>query len=400
LIAAMAGPRIYLDHLATTPLLPTARAAMQPFLTAQFGSAGSIHQWGLAARAAVDCARAQVAALVNAESPDNILFTSSGTESVNHAIKGLAWQPRRRGSHIVCSAIEHPSVLGAIEFLKRDGITCTQVPVDGEGKIAPERVRQAITEETFLLAIHAANYDLGTVQPVAELAAMAHTAGATFLVEANYAGGWLPLDVQALGIDLLTLAPHRFYGPKGVGVLYRNRRARLAPLIHGGSQESGLRAGAENVAGIVGAGVAAEVAAREMEARCRPTGEMQQRLWSALARTIPRVSLHGPAPGAGRLVTHLNIAPAGTEGEGLMLMCDAQGIAIGSGTACLLKSLKSSPALAAIGVTPELARAAVLISPGQDTTSAEVDHFVEVFAKQVHRLREMSPGWEAAVSER
>lgn len=392
----MAGPRIYLDHLATTPLLPAARAAMHPFGDGQFGSSGSIHQWGLAARDAVERARAQLAAFVNAESPENILFTSSGTESVNHAIKGLAWHPRRRGSHVVCSAIEHPSVLGTIEFLKRDGLTCTRVPVEGTGKIDPERVRQAITEKTFLLAVHAANYDLGTVQPVDELAALAHAAGASFLVEANYAGGWLPLDVQALGIDLLTLAPHRFYGPKGVGVLYRNRRTRLAPLIHGGSQESGLRAGAENVAGIVGAGVAAEVAGRELAACCRHTGEMQQRLWSAIERTIPQVSLHGPAPGAGRLVTHLNLAPAGTEGEGLMLMCDAQGIAIGSGTACLLKSLKSSPVLEAVGVPPDLARAAVLVSPGKDTTAEEVARFTEVFAKQVRRLREMSPGWEAA----
>jgi cysteine desulfurase len=400
LIAAMAGPRIYLDHLATTPLLPAAREAMLPFLAGQFGSASSIHQWGLAARDAVAGARAQCAACINAESPEDILFTSSGTESVNHAIKGLAWHPRRRGSHVVCSAIEHPSVLGAIEFLKRDGVTCTRVPVEGTGRIDPERVREAITDETFLVAVHAANHDLGTLQPVAELAAMAHAAGATFLVEANYAGGWLPVDVQALGIDLLTLAPHRFYGPKGVGVLYRNRRTRLAPLIHGGSQESGLRAGAENVAGIVGAGVAAEVAGRELAARSRHTGEMQQRLWSAIERAIPQVSLHGPAPGTGRLVTHLNLAPAGTEGEGLMLMCDAQGIAIGSGTACLLKSLKSSPALAAIGVSPELARAAVLISPGQDTTAEEVDHFAEVFTKQVQRLREMSPGWEAAGESR
>lgn len=392
----MAGPRIYLDHLTTTPLLPAARAAMRPFLEGQFGSVSSIHQWGLAAREAVDRARAQVAAFVNAESPDNILFTSSGTESVNQAIKGLAWHPRRRSGHVVCSAIEHPSVLGAIDFLKRDGLTCTRVPVDGTGRIDPDRVRQAITEETFLLAAHAANHDLGTVQPVAELAAVAHATGATFLVEANYAGGWLPLDVQTLGIDLLTLAPHRFYGPKGVGVLYRNRRTRLAPLIHGGSQESGLRAGAENVAGIVGAGVAAEVAARELETRHRHTGEMQERLWSAMRRTIPQVNLHGPTPGAGRLVTHLSVAPAGTEGEGLMLMCDAQGIAIGSGTACLLKSLKSSPVLAAIGVPPELARAAVLISPGKDTTVAEVDRFVEVFARQVHRLREMSPDWGPA----
>ncbi|HAV60955.1 MAG TPA: cysteine desulfurase NifS, partial [Verrucomicrobiales bacterium] len=259
----MAGDAIYLDHLATTPLLPEAREAMLPFLGERFGQPGSIHQQGLAARDALARAREQFSVLVNAESPESILFTSSGTEAVNHAIKGLAWHSRRRGSHIVCSAIEHPAVLASIEFLKRDGITCTRVPVDGEGFIDPGAVRRAITDETFLIATHAANYDAGTIQPVRELGAVAADAGVTFLVEANYTGGWLPLNVQELGIDLLTLSPHRFYGPKGVGVLYRNRRVRLAPLIHGGTQEAGLRAGIENVAAIVGAGVAAEQAGRD-----------------------------------------------------------------------------------------------------------------------------------------
>lgn len=394
----MAGPRIYLDHLATTPLLPAAREAMRPFLDEQFGSLGSIHQWGLTARDAVDKARAQCGALIHAESVENLIFTSSGTEAVNLAIKGLAWHPRRKGSHIVCSAIEHPAVLGAIEFLKRDGINCTRVPVERDGKLDPEKVRAAMTTETFLIATHAANYDIGTIQPLAELGRVANEAGVTFLVEANYAGGWLPLDVQALGIDLLTLAPHRFYGPNGVGVLYRNRRTRLAPLIHGGVQEGGLRAGAENVPAIVGAGVAAEAATREIKGRSSHVAGMQRRLWSGVQQAIPSIQLNGPGPGADRLVTNLNLSPAGTEGEGLMLMCDAQGIAIGSGTACTLKSLNSSPVLEAIGISAELAKAAVLISPGNDTTTAEVDRFVAVFAKAVQRLREMSPGWEATPS--
>lgn len=394
----MAGSRIYLDHLSTTPLLPAAREAMLPFLGEQFGNAGTIHQYGLAARDAISRSREQFAAFSNAESPENIVFTSSGTEAVNLAIKGLAWHPRRKGGHIVCSAIEHPAVLGAIEFLKRDGITCTRVPVDGAGRLDPERVRAAMTEETFLLATHAANYDIGTIQPLAELGRIANEAGATFLVEANYAGGWLPLDVQELGIDLLTLAPHRFYGPKGVGALYRNRRTRLAPLIHGGVQEGGLRAGTENVPAIVGAGVAADAAAHELEQRRSYVAGMQRRIWSGIQHSDPHVQLNGDEPGAGRLVTNLNLSPAGTEGEGLMLMCDAQGIAIGSGTACTLKTLRASPVLEAIGVSMELAKAAVLISPGKDTMADEVDRFVTVFAKAVPRLREMSPEWEPTPS--
>lgn len=390
----MAGPRIYLDHLATTPLLPAAREAMLPFLGEQFGSAGSIHQLGLAARDALNKSREQFAAMINAESSENILFTSSGTEAVNLAIKGLAWHPRRKRSRVVCSTIEHPAVLGAIEFLKREGISVTHVTVDSTGKIDLEKCRKAVTDDTFLVATHAANYDIGTVQPLQELGAIAAEAGATFLVEANYAGGWLPLDVQALGIDLLTLAPHRFYGPKGVGVLYRNRHVRLAPLIHGGLQEGGLRAGAENIAAIAGAGTAADAAKEDLDERMLHVATMQKRLWSGIQNEIPHVQLNGPPIGSARLVTNLNVSPLCTEGEGLMLMCDAQGIAIGSGTACTLKALKSSPVLDAIGVSADLARAAVLVSPGKDTTDGDVDHFVKVFAKMVQRFREMSPAWE------
>lgn len=390
----MAGPRLYLDHLATTPLLAEAREAMLPFLGEQFGSAGSIHQLGLAARDALNKSREQFAAMINAESPENIVFTSSGTEAINLAIKGLAWHPRRKRSHMVCSAIEHPAVLGSIEFLKRDGIAGTQVTVDSTGKIDLGRVRKAVTGDTFLVATHAANYDIGTVQPLKELGAIAADAGAAFLVEANYAGGWLPLDVQALGIDLLALAPHRFYGPKGVGILYRNRRTRLSPLLHGGIQEGGLRAGAENVAAIVGAGVAAEVATRERTIRIQHVSAMQERLWTTIEKQIPHVQLNGPAIRPERLVTNLNVSAACTEGEGLMLMCDAQGIAIGSGTACTLKALKASPVLDAIGVATDVAQAAVLISPGKDTTANEVDRFVAVFAQMVQRLRDMSPGWD------
>lgn len=392
-IGAMAAT-VYLDHLATTPLLPAAREAMMPFLAGRFGQAGSIHQRGLEAREAVARAREQVAAFVNAASPEDILFTASGTEALNLAIKGLAWHPRRRGAHIVCSAIEHPAVLGAIEFLRREGITCTRVPVDGEGRIDPDNVRAALTDETFLVAVHAANYDVGTIQPVAAIGELAAARGIPLLVEANYAGGWMPLDVQALGADLLTLAPHRFYGPKGVGVLFRNRRARLAPLVHGGTQEGGLRAGIENVPGIVGAGVAAEVAAQELPARIIHTRTLCERLWALLTFGVPRIELNGPPSGTSRLPHHLNVSAAGTEGEGLMLMCDAQGTAIASGTACLLRNLKASPVLAAMGRPVAAAQAAVLISPGKDTTTAEMERFAELFTRMVERLRAMSPDWQ------
>lgn len=390
----MAGAVVYLDHLATTPLLPEARDAMLPFLGEQFGQAGSIHQHGLVARDAVLRAREQVAGMLNASAPEDIIFTASGTEAINLAIKGLAWHPRRKGGHIVCSAIEHPALLGAIEFLRRDGIKCSRVPVDREGRVDPEVVREAITEDTFLIATQAANYDVGTLQPLAAIGALAAERGLPFLVDANHGGGWMGLDVTAIGADLLTLAPHRFYGPKGVGVLCRSRRARLAPLLHGGVQEGGLRAGVENVAGIVGAGVAAAAAARELASRQSHTRQLVQSLWDRLSGTIPRLQLHGPVPGPARLAHHLNVSAAATEGEGLMLMCDTQGFAIGSGTACLLKNLKSSPVLDAMKVAASDAKGAVLISPGKDTTAAEVERFAEVFARMVERLRAMSPEWE------
>lgn len=390
----MSESRVYLDHISATPVLPEVREAMMPYFSEQFGNPSSIHKHGIAARDALGKAREQVASFISANRPENIIFTSSGTESINLAVTGMATHAKRNGNHIVCTATAHPAVIETIEFLKNDGITCTKVPVDAAGKVDPARVKEAMTKETFLLITHAANYDIGTIQPLLQLGEIAANHDASFMVEANYGGGWLPLEVEVYGIDLLTLSPHRFYGPKGVGVLYRNPRSRLAPLLHGGSQEDGFRPGTENLPGIVGAGVAAEIAKAEMGNWVEHVGKLQSRLWDKLKKTVPLIKLNGAEPGPQRLVTNLNVSAEFTEGEGLMLMADTKGFSIGSGTACVFRNLKLSPVLDAMGVTPELAKAAVMISPGKDTTVEEVDRFAALFPELVDKLRKMSPNWD------
>jgi cysteine desulfurase len=385
---------VYLDHQSATPMLAEVVEAMKPFFTEAFGNPSSLHQHGLRARDAMDEARGQIARFINAESAEDIIFTSDGTESANLAVKGTAWANRRKGNHIVLSGIEHPSVLNSVAFLDKHDFTSARVEVDAEGEIDPAKVRAAITDKTILVAVHHVNHDIGTVQPVREIAEAAHDAAVPLYVDADASAGWLPIDVKALGADLLSFSPHRFYGPKGVGVLYRNRRARVEGILHGGDREGGRRAGIENVAGIVGAGVAAEIAQRDMSRRAAHCARLQKRLWNGLLARVARIKLNGPEPGPGRSPVSLNISVEGTEGEGQLLLCDTRGIAIASGTGCLSKSLKASHVLEAIGLDPELARAAVIFSLGKDNSDEDIDYVLEVFPKIISRLRAMSPSWE------
>ena len=385
---------VYLDHQTTTPVLPEVFEAMAPFFTEFFGSPASLHRQGLRARDALSKARAQVAALINSESPEDIIFTSGGTESANLAVKGTAYANQHRGKHIVASAIEHPAVLNSIEFLEKQGFTCTKVGVDAEGLINPEDVRAAMTDQTILICVHHANHDIGAIQPIRDIAVVAADHGIPLFVDAGASGGWLPIDAQKLGISLLSLSPHRFYGPKGAGILYRNRRARLTSLIHGGVQEGGRRAGTENVPAIVGAGVAAELAASELSERMTHTASLQGRLWEGLNLKIPHLKLNGPSPGPKRLSTNLNVSIQFVEGEGVMLLGDMRGIAMTSGTACVNKSLKISPVLAAIGLEHSLAQGTVILSLGKANTEAEMDYVIEVLPQIVSKLRGMSPVWD------
>jgi cysteine desulfurase len=394
-------PRIHFDHLAGTAVAPEVMAAMLPWFGEACANPSAGHQDGLGARQAVARAREQVARLVGAGSPDEILFTSGGTEAANLAIKGTAEACQRQGRHLVLSAVEHPAVAHSAESLATHGFAFTQVRVDREGRVDPAEVRAAVREDTVLIAIQHVNHDLGAIQPVAEIGRLAAERGVTFFVDATASGGWLPIDVQALGATLLALAPHRFHGPKGAGILYRHHRARLAPIQHGGPQEGGRRAGTENVPAIVGAGAAAELARAELATRMALTGRLQHSLWTGLAARVPCIRLNGPPPGPGRIPNSLNVSVEFVDGEALMLRCDLHGIAVATGSSCLGRNPRLPPSLAAIGLPPALARSNIILSLGAGNTEAEVDRFLDVFvAKVVAPLRALSPGWADCLAGR
>ena len=385
---------VYLDHQSTTPVSPEVFEAMKPYFLEAFGNVSSLHQHGLRVRDAVAKARSQCAALINAESPEDIIFTSDGTESANLAIKGVAYANQRKGNHLVICETEHPSVINSIEFLEKQGFTCTRVKVDNEGFLNPEDIRAALTDKTILIAVHHVNHDIGTIEPVKEIGKIANEKGIPFYVDCEASAGWLPIDVKDWGANLVSFSPHRFYGPKGVGVLYRNRKARLISILHGGVQEGGRRSGTENVPAIVGGGLAAEIALREMPKWIAHTAKVQKRLWNGLKTKIPYIKLNGPEPGPKRISTSLNLSTEFIEGEGQLLLCDMNGIAVASGSSCVSKSLKVSHVLSAIGLDHALAQGNIIMSLGKDNTEEDVDYVIEVFEKIVIKLRGMSPMWD------
>ena len=386
--------QVFLDHQSTTPALPEVFEAMRPYFTEAFGNPSSLHHYGLQVRDALAKARVQFASLINAESADDILFTSGGTEAVNLAVKGAAYAYQRKGNHSVLSETEHPAVMSSVEFLEKQGFTSTKIKVDREGSLNPDDVRAAITEKTTLVCVQYANHDIGTIQSIREIGKISAEKGIPFFVDAVASAGWLPIDIQAMGVSLLALSPHRFYGPKGVGVLYRNRKARLVSVQHGGVQEGGRRAGTENVPAIVGGALAAEIALREMPGRIAHTTALQKRLWEGLKAKIPYIKLNGPEPGPKRISTNLNISTEFIEGEGQLLRLDLAGIAVASGSSCVSKSLKISHVLAAIGLDHALAQGNLILTLGKDNTAEEMDYVVDTFAKIVQTLRGMSPMWD------
>jgi cysteine desulfurase len=386
--------QVFLDHQATTPVLPEVFEAMKPFFIEQFGAPSSLHRHGLQAREALAKARSQVAALINAESPEDIIFTSGATESANLAVKGTAYANQRRGNHIIVSATEHISVLNSIEFLESQGFTCTRIKVDAEGIVNPEKVLAALTDKTTLICVHHVNHELGAIEPIYEMGQIAAERGISFFVDAVASGGWLPIDVQAMGATLLSLSPHRFYGPKGVGILYRNRRSRLTGIQQGGSQENGRRAGTENIPAIVGSGVAAEIASRELPQTMLHTAKLQRQLWDGLKARIPYIKLNGPEPGPKRVSNSLNISVEFVEGEGLLLLLDMQGIAAASGPSCISKALKLSHVLEAIGLDHALAQGNLMMSLGRANTEEEMNYVLDALEKIVIKLRGMSPLWD------
>ncbi|MEZ5405096.1 MAG: cysteine desulfurase family protein [Verrucomicrobiia bacterium] len=388
----MSRQRVYLDHEASTPVLSEVREAMQPYFSEKFGSPSSLHRDGLRAREAIQLARKQVAGMIGAASHEEIYFTSNGTEAVNWAIKGFAWANRSRGNHIIISAIEHPAVMGSAAFLEQQGFEITRVEVDKEGFISMEEVEKAIRKETILVGLHLVNHDIGTLQRVEKVGELAGEKKITFFCDAVAAAGWMPIEVEKIGCHLLSLSPHRFYGPKGVGVLYVQRGTKWEPLLHGGMQEQGKRAGMENVPAIVGAGVAAEMAKRDLESRKSHVAKLQKYLDEKISQTVSQVHLIGPKIGEKRAPHLLNYAAEGAEGEAQMLALDLQGIAVTSGTMCASREMRVSPVLRAIGLDLDLAQGSIVLSLGKDNTLEEMDYFVEVYGKIIRRLREMFLG--------
>jgi cysteine desulfurase len=389
--------RTYLDHIAATPLRPEVFEAMTPFLADSYGNPQSLHAAGREALAAVEAAREEVAALIGASSSE-IYFTASGSEANNLAVKGLASGQQARGRHIVVSAIEHTSVLNSVKALERSGFSATLVPVDRDGRVDPAAVEGALTKDTVLVSVMTANSEVGTVEPVAGIAAVCRARNILFHTDAVAAAGNMPLDVKALGVDALSLAGDQFYGPKGAAALYVRKGARILPLIDGGIQEGGRRGGTENVAGIVGLGRAAALARAEMAARVAAMAPLRDRLLDELPRRIPHVVVTGPR--TDRLPHHASICVEFVEGEAMLLFLDMKGIAASSGSACTSKSLKVSHVLLAMGYDHAIAQGSLIFSLIDGTTGADIDTLLEALPPIVERLRAMSPLYTEYLKQR
>jgi cysteine desulfurase len=389
--------RIYLDHIAATPLRPEAFEAMRPFLTGSFGNPQSLHAWGRRAQEAVEAARAEVAALVGSD-PSEIYFTASGSEANNFAVKGLATGQQARGRHVVVSAIEHTSVLNSVKALERSGFSATLVPVDGDGRVDPAAVERALTKDTVLVSVMTANSEIGTIEPVAEIAAVCRARSVLFHTDAAAAAGTIPIDVKALGVDALSLAGDQFYGPQGAAALYVRKGARILPLVDGGIQEGGRRGGTENVAGIVGLGRAAALAQAEMADRAAALPPPRNRLLDELPRRIEHVLVTGSR--TDRLPHHASFCVRFVEGEGMLLFLDMKGFAASSGSACTSKALKASHVLLAMGLDHATAQGSLIFSLIDGTDGGDIDALLEAFPPIVERLRGMSPLYTEFLKQR
>lgn len=380
---------IYFDHNATTPVRPEVLEAMLPYYQSGFGNASSLHARGRAARQAIEESRRKIAAVLNCE-PSEIVFTGSGTEADNHAVKGVFFANRAGRPGLVTSKIEHHAVLHSLEYLeKHHGAKAAYIGVDPEGRLDLETLKQAVTPETALVSVMHANNEVGTIQPLPEIAAICHSQNAYFHTDAIQTFGKIGTDVKKLGVDLLSLSGHKIYAPKGVGALYIKKGTKIHPLIHGGGHEKNRRAGTENVAGIVALGVAAELAAGEMATQAQKLAELRERLWQGLQKNISHIRRNGPEDQG--LPGTLNVSFEFIEGESILLSLDIKGVAASSGSACTSGSLEPSHVLAAMGVPTETAQGSVRFSLGRENTEQEVDYLIAELPAVITRLRQMSP---------
>jgi cysteine desulfurase len=380
--------KVYLDNAAAMPLLPEVKEAMLPFLGDYFGNPSSLHEWGDAAREAVDEARQKVADLIGAM-PEEIIFTSCGTESNNFAVKGLAMAQQSKGKHVIVSAIEHFSVLHAARTLEKWGFEVTEVPVDKHGAVDPDQVRKSIRKDTVLVSIMHANGEIGTIEPIKEIARITRELKIPFHTDAVATVGTLPIEVGELGVDALSLAGSSFYGPKGTGALWLRKGTRIIPLFDGGIQEGGRRGGTENVPGIVGLGKAAEIAREKMASRAGQLTPLRDRLLKELPSKIDHVVVTGHSQN--RLPGHASFCVEFIEGEAMLMLLNSKGIAVSSGSACTSRALKASHVLLALGLSHEIAQGSILFTMGLDTNLEDINYVLETMPPVVDRLRQMSP---------
>lgn len=380
--------RVYLDHNATTPVHPEVLEAMLPYYKDKFGNASSIHGFGQEAKVALEESREKVAKLINA-APGEIYFTSGGTESDNLAVKGTAFANRKKGKHIVTSQIEHHAILESCKFLEREGFEVTYLPVDRQGFVDPDDLKKAIRKDTILVSIMYANNEIGTIEPVEELCKITKENGVYFHTDTVQAIGRIPLDVQKLNVDMLSISGHKIYGPKGVGAIYIRKGTRITPWADGGHHERSRRAGTENVPGIVGLTKATEIAGRDMEQEYEHMRNLTETFYKKLTQAIPDVFLNGHPEK--RLANTLNLSFKAVEGESIILSLDLKGVAVSTGSACASGTLEPSHVLSAMGIAPEIAQAAIRFSFGRENTSEDLEYVIGILPEIVSRLRSMSP---------
>jgi len=387
------GERIvYVDHSATTYVKPEVFEAMKPYFSEHFGNASSIYSLGRDSKKAVEEAREKVAKAIGAQ-PREIYFTGSGSEADNWALKGIAAANKKKGNHIITSAIEHPAVLSTCAYLENEGFEVTYLPVDSDGLVSVEKVKNAIKDSTILISIMFANNEIGTIQPIQEIGAIAKERGILFHTDAVQAIGNIPIDVEEMNIDLLSLAGHKFYGPKGIGVLYIRKGVKISSFLHGGQQERGKRASTENVPSIVGIGKAIELATANIDEYDKKLINLREKTIEGLMAKVPYIKLNGHR--TSRLPGNLNISFQFIEGESLLLMLDMKGIYGSSGSACSSGSLDPSHVLMAIGLSHEIAHGSLRLSFGDENTEEDVEYILEMIPTIVSKLRDMSPLYEA-----
>ncbi len=378
---------IYLDHAATTPTDPEVVDEMFPYYTEHFGNPSSLYSIGREAKEAIEKARERVAQAIGAK-PEEIVFTSGGTESDNFALEGVIYALEKKGNHIITSSIEHHAVLETCKFLQKRGFSITYLPTDKYGLVDPEDVAKAITPHTVLVSIMYANNEIGTIEPIKEIVRISKENGIYFHTDAVQAIGSLPINVDDLGVDLLSMSAHKFYGPKGVGALYIRRGTKIVRFIHGGEQERKRRASTENVPGIVGLGKAIEIAHEKLQESSEKARKLRDRLIQGLFDRIENINLNGHP--TKRLPNNVNVCIEKVEGESMLLNLDAKGICASTGSACQSSSLEPSHVLMAIGISPEVAHGSLRFTVGRATTDEDVDYVLEVLPQVVERLRAMS----------